>query len=599
MASAEGRPLEAAPPPLEDYQLGDGSRVGVIGGGPAGSFFSYFLLAMADRTGTELNVDIYEPRDFSRPGPASCNMCGGIISESLVQMLATEGLALPASVVQRGIDSYVLHMDVGSVRIESPRREKRIAAVHRGSGPRGLVVKKWESFDRFLLSMASAHGVTVIPERVDAIEWADGRPRLKSRSGLSETYDLVVGATGVNSSAMKLFAGLGLGYAPPKVSKTYISEFFLGEELIGSYLGNSMHVFLLNLPRLEFAALIPKGDYVTLAMLGKGIDQPLVDAFLASPEVKRCFPPGWTIPRDHCHCSPAINVDGAGHPFADRFVFIGDSGVSRLYKDGIGGAYRTAKAAARTAMFEGVSAESFRRHYQPVCKDLQFDNEIGKVIFWTTHLIQNSKLGRRGLLRMVSREQTAAGSRRRMSGVLWDTFTGSAPYRDVFRRTIDPRFVGTLLFQTGAAAASKRRKTREKEKKMAFGDKADLGRVYRSGEMIFRQGDTGDCMYVIQSGNVEVVQERPDRETRLAVLGPGDFFGEMALFQNDDRRSASIRPLGEVRVLSVDKKMFLRKIHDDPSIAFSLLQRMSRRIRELNEQMTSGPQQPAKTKDEG
>ena len=61
-----------------------------LGGGPAGSFFSYFLLEMARDADVDVHLDIYEPRDFSQPGPAGCNMCGGIVSESLVQVLAAE-----------------------------------------------------------------------------------------------------------------------------------------------------------------------------------------------------------------------------------------------------------------------------------------------------------------------------------------------------------------------------------------------------------------------------------------------------------------------------------------------------------------------------
>ena len=86
-------------------RLGDGSRVAVIGGGPAGSFFSFFLLETASRVGLDVHVDIYEPKRYDQPGPGGCNMCGGIISESLVQLLATEGINLPSNVVQRGIDS--------------------------------------------------------------------------------------------------------------------------------------------------------------------------------------------------------------------------------------------------------------------------------------------------------------------------------------------------------------------------------------------------------------------------------------------------------------------------------------------------------------
>ena len=111
--------------------LDSGARVAVIGGGPAGSFFSYYLLDMAERMSIELEVDVYEPRDFSRPAPHGCNMCGGIISETLVQNLAADGINLPPSVVQRGIDSYMLHTDVGRVRINTPLQEKRIGPRNR------------------------------------------------------------------------------------------------------------------------------------------------------------------------------------------------------------------------------------------------------------------------------------------------------------------------------------------------------------------------------------------------------------------------------------------------------------------------------------
>ncbi|MBP2684526.1 MAG: hypothetical protein H6Q79_2565, partial [Deltaproteobacteria bacterium] len=77
-------PSSPSPPTPERDRLflDDGSRVAVIGGGPAGSFFTYFLFEMAERIGMKLAVDIYEPRDFTKTAPHGCNMCGGIISES-------------------------------------------------------------------------------------------------------------------------------------------------------------------------------------------------------------------------------------------------------------------------------------------------------------------------------------------------------------------------------------------------------------------------------------------------------------------------------------------------------------------------------------
>ena len=538
---------------------------------------------MASRIGLDISAHIYEPKTYDKAGPAGCNMCGGVISESLVQYLGAEGVVLRSDVVQRGIDSYVMHMDVGSVRFPTPGQEKRIAAVHRGRGPRGLLTHRWASFDGYLLELAESRGARVIHERVEKIDWVDGRPRITAKNGESEVYDLLAAAVGVNGAGIKLFEGLGVGYQPPKATKTYICEFLMGEETIEKHFGNSMHVFLLDLPRLEFAAIIPKGEYVTIVLLGDSIDKTLVTSFLESPEVRRCFPSDFVYPEEHCRCFPSINIKGSPKPYGDRLVFIGDCAENRLYKDGIGGGYRAAKAAARTAVFEGVSSESFRRYYAPVVRAMARDNAIGKVVFMVTGLIKKFAWARRGLLRMVAVEQYSGTANRRMSDVLWDTFTGSASYRSVFQRTLHPLFLGLLVWNCLAALRHAGPVRREEEDSMKLGE---LGRIYRSGETIIRQGEVGEHMYVIQSGRVEVVRESETRQVKLAELGEGDFFGEMALFDRDVR-SATVRPLGEARVLTIDKKMFLRKIHEDPSLAFRVMEKMSQRIRELDEQVAS------------
>jgi len=443
------------------FQLASGSRIGVIGGGPAGSFFSYFALTMGRLLGMEFTLDVYEPRDFSNPGPGGCNMCGGIVSESLVQNLATEGIQLSSDVIQRSIDSYFLHMDTGDVRITTPLHEHRIASVHRGGGPRGAVELKAGGLDGFLLDLAQQHGAQRIRRRVESLGWEpDGRPRLKA-GGEDRIYDVVAVCVGVNSTALKMFEAAGISYIAPPASKTYICEFCLGRATITRELGTSMHVFLMNLPRLEFAALVPKGDYVTLCMLGEDIDRELINSFVESREVKQCLPANWTIPADYCHCSPKISVGSAHRPFNDRIVFVGDCGSTRLYKDGIGAAYRTAKAAARTAVFKGVSAKHFQKHYWPVCKAINNDNRLGKFVFAVTRQIQKTTFARRALWRMVAREQLTNGGARRMSSVLWDTFTGSAPYRDVLLRTLHPAFVARFGWNLAVSLLPERRRHSE------------------------------------------------------------------------------------------------------------------------------------------
>ena len=114
-------------------------------------------------------------------------------------------------------------------------------------------------------------------------------------------------------------------------------------------------------------------------------------------------------------------------------------------------------------------------------------------------------------------------------------------------------------------------------------DKGALGKDYQDGEIIIRQGDVGECMYVIQDGKVEILIEQDGQEVQLAVRSNGDFIGEMAIFERDVR-SATVRALGPVRILTIDKRNFLRRISQDPSLAFRIVETMSHRIRELSEE---------------
>ena len=81
-----------------------------------------------------------------------------------------------------------------------------------------------------------------------------------------------------------------------------------------------------------------------------------------------------------------------------------------------------------------------------------------------------------------------------------------------------------------------------------------LGKIYQDGDVIVRQGEEGNHMFVIQKGKAEVLRETGGELVQLSVLGDGDIFGEMALFGKASR-SATVRAKGEVRVLTIDKKM--------------------------------------------
>jgi len=111
-------------------------------------------------------------------------------------------------------------------------------------------------------------------------------------------------------------------------------------------------------------------------------------------------------------------------------------------------------------------------------------------------------------------------------------------------------------------------------------------RRYPAKSVIIYAGDEPDVLYYIIKGSVTVLIEDEDgREIVLAYLNPGDFFGEMAIFEKQ-RRSATVRASGQARVLKIDKKTLLRRIREDPLLAVNLLKTMSHRIRELDAELS-------------
>jgi CRP-like cAMP-binding protein len=115
---------------------------------------------------------------------------------------------------------------------------------------------------------------------------------------------------------------------------------------------------------------------------------------------------------------------------------------------------------------------------------------------------------------------------------------------------------------------------------------AALGRFYDDGEVVVRQGDVGDCMYVVQDGEVEIIVEENGSEAVLRTAGRNEVLGEMAIFEHQPR-SATIRAKGKARILTLDKRNFLRRINEDPSLAFRMIETMSHRVRELSHEVVT------------
>ena len=111
-------------------------------------------------------------------------------------------------------------------------------------------------------------------------------------------------------------------------------------------------------------------------------------------------------------------------------------------------------------------------------------------------------------------------------------------------------------------------------------------RRFDAQQVIFREGDESDTCYVVRSGHARAVREHADGRTlSLAHFGPGDIFGELAMF-DDERRSATVETLDEVEAIAILGKDMRRLLREHPDIAVKLVIALGRRLREANERLT-------------
>jgi CRP/FNR family transcriptional regulator len=111
-------------------------------------------------------------------------------------------------------------------------------------------------------------------------------------------------------------------------------------------------------------------------------------------------------------------------------------------------------------------------------------------------------------------------------------------------------------------------------------------RHFEAGEVVFREGDESSTCYVVRSGHARAIREHTDgRSITLATFGPGDIFGELAMFDNE-RRSATVEAAEAVEAIAILAADMRRLLREHPDISVKLLQSLGRRLRETNERLT-------------
>jgi len=424
-------------------------RLGIIGGGPAGSFFAHFASRWAHRVQIPISLVIFDGKSFQKSGPAGCNLCAGVVSRSLQMRLKEEGIFLPAKRIMSWVEGYRLHIQDESIRLESPPgREGKVATVFRGNGPRYARFPDIISFDDFLLNWAQDMGAKVIPFPVQSLRFPEKEAEpIIVRYGSSpsrlaeEEVDWLIGAFGVNTNLGQKIQHLGLGYVPPATRLTYQAELKFPDEIREELIGHDIHIFFPRHRLIRYATLIPKGQFTTLTIIGwKDVSPEILQEFYELPEVKRYLPPS----RPTCFCYPRIVVSSCRPPKNPRFLLVGDAAFCRYYKNGLESAFLSAKLAAQ-AIFESQAGKNSNQIYYHRAKKLIIkDNFYGRILFRWNDLIASFPPLTKFNLSLIRKAGETYLSRQ-LKEILWDIFTGEKPYRQIFRACFQPRLLWEIL----------------------------------------------------------------------------------------------------------------------------------------------------------
>jgi len=455
----------------ERIRLTDGSKVVIIGGGPAGSFLAINLLRKAKRFGIKIEVIIMEKKKImniheqkgSEGQIGECNYCAGGLSPKIGDALKKMGLILPVEVIMDKAFIINIFANWKTISLEVLRE---MTSVYRGSRPGGRNDSIY-NFDSFLLENAVKEGARIITAEVTGLGYSkDGRVVVsyKGNRQIMES-DFVAFAGGVNGVVGDRFdAGkqpvsylhrMMPGFQPPKVRRAIIFELNTGDNDRFMHKINGELYFILHGSRslkLEMISIAPKGKYITVVLIGPSIDNStnkdnlrLINEFMCLPHIRKILPQGAKL-KNICICSPNMVTGVAKNPYGDRIAVVGDMLTANLYKDGIGSAYEISTKLAEVVLTRGIDKRSLKEGYGSVIRKYQTNNTLGKLVFLFIRICFSSSLFSRIIYQAVITERkTQAMENRRLEKILWNTASGEDTYKNILLAMFHPFVIWSII----------------------------------------------------------------------------------------------------------------------------------------------------------
>ena len=401
--------------------LDNGAHVVVIGGGPGGAGTALALQNQARQMGRRIHITLFEGKVFA--GEHHFNQCVGVLSppiDTILQDLL--GVPFPRHLVQREIAGYYLHSDDRAILLES-------------DDPPAYAVRRVQ-FDNYMLDQVRAGGIEVVTGRVTDLEFHADRVIVYSEGGIKEV-DVVVGAFGSDDGTAVVFER-ATDYRAPRFLSSIVTKIHPRPDLMDAF-GNHIHAFLPSTPGIEFGAVTPKGNHLTINIAGGKVDAEMMDYFLRSAALRSvvaCLEDAQSK-RDLTFFKGRFPISQARGFYGDRYVIVGDAaGMVRPFKGkGVNSAMQTGAWAAQTLLTAGISARALRE-YHKACSDITRDLPYGKAM-----RVLAIDLSKWHLLDTVIAlaEQDA-----HLRHMLFGAVSGHQMYREIVRGMLDARWLARM-----------------------------------------------------------------------------------------------------------------------------------------------------------
>lgn len=405
--------------------LPEGGQVVIIGGGPGGTACALALKRLAREMDRQIHVTILEGKQFVHE--RHYNQCVGVLSPPLAELLEIQlEIPFPQELCLVEIDGYILHSSGEQICL--------------GGVKDGSISVRRVLFDAYMLDQAAKSGIYVLPARATDLEFHADRVVVYTENEPLEA-DVVIGAFGLDEGSAAMFSRV-TAYQPPKALDSIVINYHPKPECIQEF-GSKIHAFLPKNPRIEFGAITPKCNHLTINIAGISVDSELMKSFLQYPDVQAVLPdpdPAYSNdPNDLNFFKGRFPRSIAHNYYGDRYVMIGDaSGLVRAFKGkGSTTAVMTGIRAAETIIKYGISKQAFHNHYRTENEDIIEDLPYGRFFRQLTIFIAKT-----GFLDLVVR---AANQSPELQEAMYDAVSALDTYQSVVRKCLRPGVIRAVF----------------------------------------------------------------------------------------------------------------------------------------------------------